>query len=475
MSLVENTATALNEQGVTTINAQARIDYILRFSKHTILVIDDNPDVYTDVANEFLGGLSTDHNAAFISISSKLNDIQIRCRIIEQLFGNTLFDPEQPLSVNVVKLSEAKNESITIVIANAESLSLQLTHELCQLAEIAKKLDKTINVLLLGKIQAAINLVENKHLFTNKVSILLAESGQLVSFNSALLKKKSSFLTNKFFLVFISLTIILIIVALTLGKNIFFENNNPPQRSSTIETYKKDFVEVKLGNSNEDLIDTTKIDLKTVAIKSTNSNEISSKKIEATNTNQTKITPASSTEIFNLLTSSIEGNKFDKNLNRSTTSIIKPAINSAPLITINDQTKNTQTNIPAPTSPNKEIVNSFSNKINQSTTSKLNELESNDNDYYQQKTTGYVIQLASFEKLKGYDLFIDEYKNIELYGYKRRTNGNLSYIVTSAFYQNKNEAKVALTKLPKALRDRGAWIKSIQAVNNEIKLYLQSR
>ena len=491
MSLVKSTTTALNEQqGVTTINAQARIDYILRFSKHTILVIDDNPDVYTEVANEFLGALSKDHNAAFISISSKLNDIQIRCRIIEQLFGNTLFDPEQPLSVNVVKLSEAKNESITIVIANAESLSLQLTHELCQLAEIAKKLNKTINVLLLGKIQAAINLVENKHLFTNKVSILLAESAQLVSFNSVLLKKQSSFLTNKFFLVFISLTIILIILALTLGKNIYFEKNNTPQLSSDTETYKKDFVEVKLNNSNKESVDRTITDLQTITIKSASSNEISSKTIEATNIAQTKVKSASSTEIFNVLTSSIEGKKLDNNPNQSTPPIVQPAINSTPRININDQIKNTQTNIPTPESIDKVTVARLPNKIIESLILKPNEPkanepkanepkdnkpESNDNDYYQQKTIGYVIQLASFEKFTGYDLFMDEYKNIELHGYTRRLKGNLSYIVTSAFYPNKIEAKAAITKLPQALRDRGPWIKSIQAVNNEIKLYLQSK
>ena len=197
-------------ESVTTISANARIDYILRFSKHAVLVIDDDPEVYTNVGNEFLGSLSKDHNAAFVSISSKLNDIQIRCRIIEQLFGNTLFDPEQPLSVNVVKLAEAKNEAITIVISNVEYLSLQLSHELCQLAEIAKKLNKTINVLLLGKIQAAINLSENKHLFDNKISILLAENGQLISWNSSILKNKKSGALVKNLLIIFALLIVLV-------------------------------------------------------------------------------------------------------------------------------------------------------------------------------------------------------------------------------------------------------------------------
>lgn len=180
MSSIENTIKTFDErQSVTTISANARIDYILRFSKHAVLVIDNDSEAYSNVGNEFLASLSQDHNAAFVSISSKLNDIQIRCRIIEQLFGNSLFDPEQPLSVNVVKLSEAKNVAISIVISNAEFLSIQITHELCQLAKVAKKLNKTINVLLLGKVQAAINLSENKHLFDNKVSILLAENALL--------------------------------------------------------------------------------------------------------------------------------------------------------------------------------------------------------------------------------------------------------------------------------------------------------
>lgn len=74
-------------ESVTTISTNARVDYILRFSKHAVLVVDQDESIYSQVASQFLGSLDNDHNAAFITISPKLNDIQIRCRIVEQLFA----------------------------------------------------------------------------------------------------------------------------------------------------------------------------------------------------------------------------------------------------------------------------------------------------------------------------------------------------------------------------------------------------
>ncbi len=450
-------------ESVTTISANARIDYILRFSKHAVLVIDDDSEVYTNVGNEFLGSLSKDHNAAFVSISSKLNDIQIRCRIIEQLFGNTLFDPEQPLSVNVVKLAEAKNEAITIVISNVEYLSLQLSHELCQLAEIAKKLNKTINVLLLGKIQAAINLSENKHLFDNKISILLAENGQLISWNSSILKNKKSGALVKNLLIIFALLIVLCGLAFVYISGGFSTTNSVKQENTIPkEEYKKVFVQ---------------------ANKTTHTNLQEDKQIEVP-------IIATSAEVFKFLIA--EENTTKKELTasiadiRSNEPITKDKVVTKLENEVSLNNKNTGSfeSKPLPVSelagmPDKiEVAKAQEVKVVDAQTISLESEQldiSNNADYYQSYIEGYVIQLASFNKVEGYKSFLNTHKNNPFHGYTRELNGKVTHIVTSHVYKSIPQAKQAISVLSQELRDRGPWIKSVQAVNNEINLYNQSQ
>ena len=107
--LTESESTLAN--GSIAISVTARIDYNIRFAKQAVLVVGNNTEQYSQLASQFLVSLSNvkptvDHpdthiNVAFVAASSKLNDIQIRCRLIEQLFVNTLFDPEQSLAVSV--------------------------------------------------------------------------------------------------------------------------------------------------------------------------------------------------------------------------------------------------------------------------------------------------------------------------------------------------------------------------------------
>lgn len=452
MSTIERTINSLDErESVTTISANARIDYILRFSKQAVLVIDEDPEIYTQVGNQFLGSLNKDHNAAFVSISSKLNDIQIRCRIIEQLFGNTLFDPEQPLSVNVIKLSEAKNESISIVIAHVESLSLQLTYELCQLAEIAKKLNKTINVLLLGKKQAAKNLSENKHLFDNKISILLAENGQLISFNSSLLKDNTGFSRSV-----ITAIILFLVICTVAGLFTYYylsqkDENKAVNTSLTEEEYKKVFVKApasleKEVQQIEQLSSITTMPEKTVEI-------------------------ATSVEIFNSLIT-----QQDKEIP------VANGRNEVNIANTDDDISASETSQISPTEPTRSDLEITAPKIDNSSTitAQIDNKDKitnplGDEAYYQGFTSGYAVQLASFVKDSGFTSFVEQHKNIALYGYTRSLNGKVSHIVTSQVYTTNIEAKKVINELPEELKQRGPWIKSIQAINNEIKLYQQSR
>jgi len=447
MSTIEGTNTTLNErEGATTISANARIDYILRFSKHAVLVIDDNTEIYTNVGNEFLGSLSTDHNAAFVSISSKLNDIQIRCRIIEQLFGNTLFDPEQPLSVNVVKLAEAKNEAITIVIANVEFLSLQLSHELCQLAQIAKKLNKTINVILLGTTEAAINLSENKHLFENKVSILLAGSGQLISWNSSLLKRNKSHLLIRSIIILFIIAVSALAIFFSLG---YFSSNESSgggsiddQSASSSNEYKKAFVKANTDSDDDLLLNKAE--------------------------DQIKLTTASSGEIFELLMIEgdgvIENEDYIESVESNNTEVVSSSILTS------DENIDLIENTPLHLKTKTIALDSLAIPIKNESGGYIKS-----EDYYQGFINGYVVQLGNFKRLEGYKSFFYDHKDHSLHGYIKADNGVTSYIVTTQVYKTIPQAKIAIKDLSKELRDRGPWIKSVQAINNEINLYKQSQ
>lgn len=180
--------------GNIAISVTARIDYNLRFAKQAVLVVGDNTEQYSQLASQFLVSLSNSKpsavhldtqdnhiNVAFVAASSKINDIQMRCRLIEQLFVNTLFDPEQSLAVSVLRFAKQHGEAISIVIDHAHALSLQVKYELCQLVSLAKKSKLTINVVLFGLTEAAQQLATNKSLFKNKMVVIDAESGQVIS------------------------------------------------------------------------------------------------------------------------------------------------------------------------------------------------------------------------------------------------------------------------------------------------------
>lgn len=181
---------------ITEISVTARIDYILRFSKQAVLVVADQTEQYSAIARQFLVTLSnrvpneaTDNdqsrngqcNVAFVAASIKLNDIQIRCRLIEQLFGDSLFDPEQSLAVSVLRLAKQQGEAITVIVEHAHALSLQVKYELSQLAAIAKKNNQEINVVMFGHTKAATDIGNNSSIFKNKLATIDAASGQLYS------------------------------------------------------------------------------------------------------------------------------------------------------------------------------------------------------------------------------------------------------------------------------------------------------
>eukprot|EP00487_Bulimina_marginata_P005083 TRINITY_DN22483_c0_g1_i1.p1 TRINITY_DN22483_c0_g1~~TRINITY_DN22483_c0_g1_i1.p1 ORF type:complete len:129 (-),score=51.78 TRINITY_DN22483_c0_g1_i1:2-388(-) len=103
-SAIPSTTPSNNTNSVTGISVIARVDYNLRFTKQAVLVVGDDASEYSQLASQYLSKPLPTHqvnskanaqhyNVAFVAASSKINDIQMRCRLVEQLFANTLFDP----------------------------------------------------------------------------------------------------------------------------------------------------------------------------------------------------------------------------------------------------------------------------------------------------------------------------------------------------------------------------------------------
>ena len=177
----------LSPNAISGISVTTRIEYNLRFTKQAVLVVSNNTEQYSQLASQYLVSLSNSAlesntnqiNVAFVSASAKLNDIQIRCRLVEQLFVNTLFDPEQSLAVSVLKFAKQHGEAITIVVDHAHALSLQIKYELSHLVNQSKKHKLKVNVVIFGLTAAANQLSVNKSLFKNKNRISIQKATTL--------------------------------------------------------------------------------------------------------------------------------------------------------------------------------------------------------------------------------------------------------------------------------------------------------
>ena len=183
------------DKNVMSISTNARIDYILKFSRHMVVVLDDQQSGFGSISGTYLESLSEQTNAALVPVSSKLNDVQVRARINEQLFPGEAFDPEISLTQSVVEHYINQQLPIAIVIEHAHHLSLQIVHELTLLSELAKKSGRDIAVVLLGQTALGKLIVTNHSLFNKKLSMISAANGQLISVNAELFKSKVSFLT----------------------------------------------------------------------------------------------------------------------------------------------------------------------------------------------------------------------------------------------------------------------------------------
>jgi DamX protein len=97
------------------------------------------------------------------------------------------------------------------------------------------------------------------------------------------------------------------------------------------------------------------------------------------------------------------------------------------------------------------------------------------NNAYYSNHVGYVIQLAAYSDLKLPTSLLDDLTMIDYQAYQRLLNNKPSVVITSAAYIEKSAAQSALAGLPKSLLARQPWIKSVTVINNEINAFLLSQ
>lgn len=450
-ALVQNIGLSNDNPSVTKISAYARIDYILRFSKQAILVIDESHQQNAALSGQFLASLSEQHNAAYISLSAKFNNIQIRCRIIEQLCTGELFDPELSLAVSVINLAKKSQQAISIVLDDAQYLSLQILHEVSQLAAIAKKANLTVNIVMFGSVQAGRNVADHKSLFDNKLALLSAQSGQLLSSTSSLFKNTQP---SWHFIVKNKWLISLLIILLALG-------------GMVIGLLKQDSFNFakSIVPTNQEKISLAKVLAKPQTMVLPNDAEVNTQALAAEQ-------PLVAHQVVN--DGAISQDVYESLMNPSAIVEIKaPMIPASPadIISAIAIADDDVLLIERATRTDEKILKKQDVTVENNALSK--QLPIN-NNYYIGKT-GYVVQIAALSDFQLPEIFLETLADIDYNVYQRILNDQPLLVFTSTIYADKSAAQSALSQFPPSLLKRQPWIKSVEVINSEINAFLYSQ
>lgn len=447
MSALMNTIGLSDDNtSVTKISANARIDYILRFSKQAILVVDESVEQNAQITNQFIATIPEQHNIAFIALSAQFNDIQIRCRIIEQLSAGELFDPEVSLAVSIINLAKKPRQAISIVLDNAQHISLQILHEVTQLTAIAKKANLVVNVIMFGSPQAGFQVQDNKNLFHNKLTLLSAQSGQLLAANAAIFNKPEikwyTIQLNKWLLLALVFLFALGALVLVLLQQDSFNfttalksSNKPETALSTALTAPQATVLTKVENAAVKSAEPADI---YTSLTATKSDEI------ATVTREL-VEPATANDIMLAMT--------------SFTMTAESAKNDA-VASLNLSEKQPQTSIIQPL---------ISANVQDDNVLKV------DTSYYLEQGHGFVIQIAAFSDVTLPAEFIASLADVDYHVYQRMLNDTPVFVITSRVFSDKASAKQGILTLPAEIIASQPWIKSLQQINSEINAFQDSQ
>lgn len=460
-ALMKNIDLSDGNSKVTSISANARIDYILRFSKQAILVIDESAQQNAQILNQVIATIPEHHNAAYVSLSAQFNDIQIRCRIIEQLSSGELFDPEVSLAVSLVNIVKKTQQGISIVLDRAQHLPLQLLHEITQLSDIAKKANLVINIIMFGSPEAGTKVKENKSLFNKKLTLLSAQSGQLLSANAAIFQhSKEKWYAIKFnkwllltltFLILISTTILVLLKQDTFN---FTQAIKSPKTKATILNNVLTEPQPTVFNEGVNVItlDNNAMEVNAVAT--------AGSELNATDNNTEQhfiVSPSDLVESIdsNSLTTDITDIK--KNNEAALTDLKKTN-----LVRVNPDNVKAEPMLSkpaqAPTTEYKAIISTSSKNF-----------ATVDNNYYLNQQEGFIIQLGVYSKLS----FIDDFASagIDFHTYKKLHEDKAVFVITSSIYIDLLSAEQALLQMPESIKVQQPWIKPIIVTHQEINTF----
>jgi len=445
----------------TDISVTARIEYIFSYSKQAVLVVADKTEQYSTVARQLLVNLSGESvnetstpnnannnqsNVAFVSASLKLNDIQIRCRLIEQLFSNSLFDPEQSLVVSVLRLAKQQGEAITIVVEHAHGLSLQIKYELCQLVAMAKQNQQVVNVVMFSQPDAADEVYQNRNIFKNKLAIVDAKTGQLYDDKSRKTSEGSETKWLSFWQKIVLNVSIVLMIVITVSLYTYLQTEQgsqylqQPIANNESSTFAKQFsvtdekleVEQKIENEQQEhlLTDIDKQASQAASVKDINHALISTSSIL---NKMTENSPAKTKDVLGaLLTKEVENSVAIKVENKDASNL-----------------------------PDTNILNA----------NKPHLIGTLDTDYYMAMSEGkggVVIQVAGFSNSWLWQKFLALYPQQVFFSYQKNLANNVFTVVTSKVYPNRLAAKEAMQALPEAITQQQLWLKPISTVIAEI-------
>lgn len=300
--------------------------------------------------------------------------------------------------------------------------------------------------MLFGLTEAAQQLATNKSLFKNKMVVIDAESGQVVSLDDkkmtleksvsplALWQKLS--LASALIIIAVALIWVYSIIAEDINKQTFNTKEQTVLEGQTSQGVLLPISNGVLGNENTRTMQkkqkSSLIEQSTHASKSSGTVQATSEEINhALMTNQlvslSKKIPAEAGDVLQALAA---------------------ADNKIAVKVIDNADK-------------EMVIQNHSAEIS--------------NSYYQTKSEefdkGYVIQIAGFSDNKLAERFLSLYPDENLHSYQKQLSGKDFTVITTKAFANKAQAKSIIQSLPIQLIERKPWVKSISSVINEINTF----